>query len=60
MTKFDQYRDWMIARLISDTGSRIGELLEIVPSEIDITALQEHYLIRIPSTYKDKRRLSGS
>ncbi|MCH7321878.1 phage integrase N-terminal SAM-like domain-containing protein [Solibacillus sp. MA9] len=29
VTKFDQYRDWMIAQLIFDTGSQIGELLDI-------------------------------
>lgn len=38
VTKFDQYRDWIIARLIFDTGARIGELLEIVPSDIDLRA----------------------
>lgn len=36
VTKFDQYRDWIIARLIFDTGSRISELLAIVPSDIDL------------------------
>lgn len=34
VTKFDQYRDWIVARLIFDTGSQIGELLDIVPSEL--------------------------
>lgn len=38
VTKFDQYRDWIVARLIFDTGSRIGELLDIVPSDIDLRA----------------------
>lgn len=38
VTKFDQYRDWIIARLIFDTGSRIGELLSIVPSDIELRA----------------------
>lgn len=38
VTKFEQYRDWIIARLIFDTGSRIGELLDIVPSDIDLRA----------------------
>lgn len=36
VTKFDQYRDWIIARLIFDTGARISELLAIVPSDIDL------------------------
>lgn len=36
VTKFDQYRDWIIARLIFDTGARIGELLEVVPADIDL------------------------
>ncbi|MCL1700626.1 tyrosine-type recombinase/integrase [Lysinibacillus sp. Bpr_S20] len=36
VTKFDQYRDWVIARLIFDTGARIGELLEVVVSDIDL------------------------
>lgn len=36
VTKFDQYRDWMVARLLFDTGSRISELLAIVPADIDL------------------------
>lgn len=36
VTKFDQYRDWVIERLIFDTGARIGELLEVVPADIDL------------------------
>ena len=36
VTKFDQYRDWIIARVIFDTGARIGELLEVVPADIDL------------------------
>jgi len=36
VTKFDQYRDWVIARLIFDTGARIGELLEVVVADIDL------------------------
>ncbi|MBO0586400.1 site-specific integrase [Sporosarcina sp. E16_8] len=38
VTKFDQYRDWIIARLIFDTGCRISELLAIVPTDIDLRA----------------------
>lgn len=38
VTKFDQYRDWVIARLIFDCGARIGELLEVVPADIDLRA----------------------
>lgn len=34
--KFHQYRDWIIARLIFDTVARIGELLEVVVSDIDL------------------------
>lgn len=36
VTKFDQYRDWIIARIIFDTGARLGELLEVVPADIDL------------------------
>ncbi len=36
VSKFDQYRDWVIARLIFDSGARIGELLEVVPADIDL------------------------
>ncbi|WP_424237236.1 tyrosine-type recombinase/integrase [Bhargavaea ginsengi] len=36
VTKFDQYRDWIIARLILDTGTRISELLMIDGSDIDL------------------------
>lgn len=36
VTKFDQYRDWIIARILFDTGARIGELLEVVPADIDL------------------------
>ena len=38
VSKFDQYRDWIIARTIFDTGSRISELLAIVPADIDLRA----------------------
>lgn len=38
VSKFDQYRDWIIARTIFDTGCRISELLAIVPSDIDLRA----------------------
>ena len=38
VSKFDQYRDWIIARAIFDTGCRISELLAIVPSDIDLRA----------------------
>ncbi len=36
VSKFDQYRDWVIARIIFDTGARISELLEVVPADIDL------------------------
>ena len=44
VSKFDQYRDWIIARTIFDTGSRISELLAIVPADIDLkpNAILEH------------------
>jgi integrase/recombinase XerD len=35
-SKFHDFRDWMIARMILDTGARIGELVAIVPGDIDI------------------------
>ncbi|MGE6488476.1 tyrosine-type recombinase/integrase [Paenisporosarcina sp. NPDC076898] len=38
VSKFDQFRDWIIARVIFDTGARVGELLAIVPSDIDLRA----------------------
>ncbi|WP_139823851.1 tyrosine-type recombinase/integrase [Thalassobacillus devorans] len=36
VSKFHEYRNWVIARLILDTGARIGELLEVMPADIDI------------------------
>jgi integrase/recombinase XerD len=36
VSRFHEYRNWLIARLILDTGARIGELLEIVPGDIDL------------------------
>lgn len=36
VTTFHGFRDWMFARLILDTGARVGELSEIVPTDIDI------------------------
>lgn len=36
VTRFDQYRDWIIARVIFDTGARIGELLETNPNDFDL------------------------
>lgn len=36
VSKFHGFRDWIIARMILDTGSRIGELVAIVPGDIDL------------------------
>lgn len=36
LSKFHEFRTWMFARLILDTGARIGELSEIVPADIDL------------------------
>ncbi|SDD55071.1 integrase/recombinase XerD [Terribacillus halophilus] len=36
VSRFHEYRNWIIARLILDTGARIGELLETLPTDIDI------------------------
>ncbi|WP_246832438.1 tyrosine-type recombinase/integrase [Viridibacillus sp. FSL H8-0123] len=36
VTKFDQYRDWIIARVIFDTGSRISELSATVDADYDL------------------------
>lgn len=36
VTTFDQYRDWITARVILDTGARISELLATVPADIDL------------------------
>lgn len=36
ISRFHEFRTWIIARLILDSGCRIGELLSIVPSDIDL------------------------
>jgi len=36
VSRFHEYRNWVIARMILDSGCRIGELLAIVPADIDI------------------------
>ena len=36
VSKFHDFRDWIIARMILDTGVRIGELVSIVPGDIDL------------------------
>ncbi|WP_428909066.1 tyrosine-type recombinase/integrase [Niallia sp. Krafla_26] len=36
VSKFHDFRDWIIARMILDTGARIGELVSIVPGDIDL------------------------
>ena len=36
ITTFHGFRNWIIARMILDTGSRIGELLATVPADIDL------------------------
>lgn len=36
VSKFHEFRTWVIARMILDTGCRIGELVAIVPGDIDI------------------------
>lgn len=36
VSKFHEFRTWIIARMILDTGARISELTAIVPSDIDL------------------------
>lgn len=36
ISKFHEFRTWIIARMILDTGCRIGELIAIVPGDIDL------------------------
>lgn len=36
VSKFHEFRTWIIARMILDTGARIGELIAIVPGDIDL------------------------
>ena len=36
VSTFHGFRDWIMARMILDTGSRIGELVSIVPGDIDL------------------------
>lgn len=36
ITTFSGFRNWIIARLILDTGARIGELLATVPADYDL------------------------
>ena len=52
VSKFDQYRDWIIARVIFDTGCRISELLAIVPADIDLRA--NAILLRETKTKKQR------
>lgn len=36
ISRFHEFRTWIIARMILDTGARIGELIAIVPGDIDL------------------------
>lgn len=36
VSRFHEFRTWIIARMILDTGCRIGELVAIVPGDIDL------------------------
>ncbi|MTW85102.1 tyrosine-type recombinase/integrase [Virgibacillus dakarensis] len=36
VSTFHGFRDWIIARMILDTGCRIGELIATVPGDIDV------------------------
>ena len=41
VSKFDQYRDWIIDRVIFDTGCRISELLAIIDFRANAILLRE-------------------
>lgn len=36
VSKFHEFRTWVIARMLLDTGCRIGELVAVVPGDIDL------------------------
>ncbi|ASN07357.1 integrase [Virgibacillus necropolis] len=36
VSRFHEFRSWIIARMILDSGCRIGELISIVPGDIDL------------------------
>ncbi|MGN8645428.1 tyrosine-type recombinase/integrase [Gracilibacillus sp. HCP3S3_G5_1] len=52
MSKFHEFRTWIFARLILDTGSRISELNEIVPADIDFR--NNALLLRITKNKKER------
>lgn len=52
VTRFDQFRDWIIARVIFDTGARIGELLETNPNDFDLRA--DAILLRKTKNHKQR------
>lgn len=51
-TTFHGYRNWMISRLLFDTGSRISEALEIMPEDIDF----KHKSILLTNPKNKKQR----
>ena len=51
-TKFHEYRLWLGVRLILDTGSRIGELLELKPEDLNLT--HNAMLLRNPKNKKQR------
>lgn len=52
VSRFSEFRDWIIARMILDTGARIGELLSIVPGDIDL----RHGALLLRETKSGKER----
>ncbi|MGP4080963.1 tyrosine-type recombinase/integrase [Pseudalkalibacillus sp. R45] len=54
VSKFHEYRNWIIARMILDSGCRIGELLSIVPADIDLR--NGAILLRSTTTKNKKER----
>lgn len=52
VTKFHDYRNWIITRLLLDSGMRIGECLAIMPEHIDF----QHKSILIVNPKNKKQR----
>jgi len=52
ITKFHEYRLWLGVRLILDTGSRISELLELKPEDLNLT--HNAMLLRNPKSRKQR------
>ena len=51
-TTFHGYRNWLITRLLLDTGMRISECLDLTPNEIDVKS--KAILIKNPKNHQQR------